>query len=45
MSQIGPRGVKICSGQVISDGQTEGRTERWTDHYRATAEQGPYFIN
>lgn len=35
MSQIWPVGEKICSGQEISDGQT--------DHNKAPTEQGPNY--
>lgn len=38
MSQIGPRGMKICPGQVITDTQTDGGIDRQTNHYRAPAE-------
>lgn len=31
MSKVKPRGEKVCSGQAISDGQTDGRIERRTD--------------
>lgn len=35
------KGKKVCSGQEISDGQTEGRTDRQTENCRAPAEWGP----
>lgn len=42
MRQIGPRGEKLCSGQGISGGQKDGKTDGQTDHYGAPAEQGLY---
>lgn len=44
MNQILLKGEKVLSGQVMSDGQTDRRTERRTEvkngHYMALTERG-----
>lgn len=44
ISKIKPRGEKVCSGQLISDGQTDGRTERRTDILIPKALRAPVLI-
>lgn len=47
MSNIGPRGEKICSRKAISDGRIEGwmdvQADGQTDHFKAPAERGPNY--
>lgn len=33
MSQIGPKGEKICSEQEILDGHMDGRMDGWKDEW------------